>query len=53
MNAQGTVDQVRLRADPSQLHDRMLVSAAKAWQFRPAMKEGRPVRYVVRVPITQ
>jgi hypothetical protein len=53
VNERGQVEQVRLRGEPSLLRDRMLVSAAKAWQFRPAVKDGRPVRYVVRVPITQ
>jgi hypothetical protein len=31
----------------------MMVSAAKAWRFRPATKDGRPVRYTLRIPITQ
>jgi hypothetical protein len=30
----------------------MLVAAAKAWQFQPARKDGRPVKYVLRVPVT-
>jgi hypothetical protein len=30
----------------------MLVAAAKAWKFRPAMKDGRPVRYRMQVRIT-
>lgn len=33
------------------VHDRMLVSAVKAWQFRPATRGGRPVRYLMRVPV--
>jgi hypothetical protein len=53
VNERGLVDQVRLRGEPSLMRDRMLVSAAKAWQFQPAMKDGHPVRYLVRVPIRQ
>jgi protein TonB len=48
----GTVGEVRLRPDSNRLQDRMLISAAKAWRFRPAMRAGRPVRYRVMVPIT-
>jgi len=51
VNDRGEVEQVRLRATDARLQDRMMVSAAKAWRFRPAMKDGNPVRYRVRVPI--
>ena len=29
----------------------MIVAAAKAWQFEPAMKDGHPVKYVLRLPV--
>ena len=48
----GTVAEARLIPQSDRLQDRMMVSAAKAWRFRPALKNGRPVRYRVRVPIT-
>ena len=48
----GTVAEARLIPQSDRLQDRMLVSAAKAWRFRPALKDGRPVRYRVRIPIT-
>ncbi|MGE0464606.1 MAG: energy transducer TonB [Vicinamibacterales bacterium] len=51
VNERGEVDQVRLRATDARIEERMMVSAAKAWRFRPAMKDGKPVRYRVRVPI--
>lgn len=51
VNERGEVDQVRLRTSDVRFQDRMMVSAAKAWRFRPAMKDGQPVRYRVRVPI--
>jgi hypothetical protein len=53
VNQQGGVDAVRLRgqAQPGQTlyHARMMLSAAKAWEFSPARLEGKPVRYVMRV----
>ena len=48
----GTVGEVRLIPQSDRLQDRMMVSAAKAWRFRPALKDGRSVRYRVRIPIT-
>ncbi len=52
----GSVEQVRLRAKqpaPGQTlyRHRMLLAAAKAWQFEPARRNGAPVRYVMRVPL--
>jgi hypothetical protein len=41
----GTVESVKLIGDPRNVHDSMLLSAAKAWVFRPAVKDGVPVRY--------
>lgn len=41
----GTVESVQLVSAAHSVHDVMWLSAVKAWQFRPAMKEGRPVRY--------
>jgi len=48
----GTVAEARLIPQSDRLQDRMLISAAKAWRFRPATKAGRPVRYRTRIPIT-
>jgi hypothetical protein len=41
----GTVESVRLIGAPRDVHDSMLLSAAKAWVFRPAEKNGIAVRY--------
>jgi protein TonB len=48
----GTVAEARLIPQSDRLQDRMMVSAAKAWRFRPAEKDGKPVRYRMRIPIT-
>ncbi len=53
VNERGEVARVRLLATTSTLNDRMLVAAAKAWVFRPAMRDGRPVRYLLRLPVTR
>ena len=41
----GTVGSVKLVGRPRSVLEGMLLSAAKAWQFQPAMKDGRPVSY--------
>lgn len=43
--ADGTVDTVRLLVAPHSVHDSMLLSAIKSWQFQPALMDGVPVRY--------
>jgi hypothetical protein len=52
----GDVEQVRLRArqpQPGQTwyRHRMLLAAAKAWQFEPARLDQLAVRYLMRVPL--
>lgn len=48
----GDVEQVRLVSPGNRYHERMIVSAAKAWKFVPATKDGRPVRYRLRIRLT-
>ena len=50
--ADGQVEHVRLRTPPRDVHEFMLVSAAKAWRFEPATVDGRPVRFRHSVAIT-
>jgi hypothetical protein len=49
------VEFVKLHTPLNRHHERMIVSPAKAWLFRPAMKNGKPVRYriVVRVNLPE
>lgn len=56
IDARGAVEQVRLHARqllPGQTlyRHRMLLAAAKAWQFEPARRNGEAVRYLMRVPL--
>jgi hypothetical protein len=48
----GEVETVRLETPVNGYHDRMIVSAAKAWHYRPALRKGRPVRYSMVMSIT-
>jgi hypothetical protein len=52
VDEQGDVVRVKLISPGNRYHERMLVSAAKMWKFRPAYKDGRPVRYKARVRLT-
>jgi hypothetical protein len=48
----GQVEAVKLDTPRNGYHDRMIVSAAKAWRYRPALKKGKPVRFSLVMPIT-
>ena len=52
VDADGQVEHVQLRTAPRDIHEFMLVSAAKAWRFEPATMHGRPVRFQLSVAIT-
>jgi hypothetical protein len=45
ISPKGFVDHVRLRTPPRNIHEFMIVSAAKAWQFEPARLAGQPVAF--------
>ena len=48
----GNVERIKLISPSNRYQERMLVSAAKAWKFRPATRDGRPVRFRLQVRIT-
>jgi hypothetical protein len=52
INERGTVESVKLVTPPTDMRQRMLISALKAWQYQPALKDGRPVRFLHRVKVT-
>jgi hypothetical protein len=48
----GFVERVKLRSTPRNIHEFMLVSAAKTWRFEPARLDGAPVRFLHSVVVT-
>jgi hypothetical protein len=56
INEQGTIDGVKASAPPTTIAQavKMLgeLSAAKAWRFRPASRNGHPVKYRLVVPLS-
>jgi hypothetical protein len=47
----GHVESVKLHTPRNNYHDRMIVSAAKAWHYVPATRNGRPVRFNIVMSI--
>ena len=48
----GTVESVKL-VGPPRINDAMLLSAAKAWRFKPAKRNGTPVAYRMRIDVAR
>jgi hypothetical protein len=55
IDERGSVNQVRLASVSAdeRYYAAMIVAAAKAWRFRPAQKDGRPVRYRLLLRVAQ
>ena len=51
INRDGSVYSVRLHTPLNRHHERMIVSPAKAWRYRPATKNGKPVMYRILVKV--
>ncbi len=47
----GRVEEVKVLAAPCDELEAASVKAAQGWTFRPAMRDGKPVREVVQVPV--
>jgi hypothetical protein len=48
----GLVESVKLRSPENRYRERWWLFVAKNWQFRPAYKDGQPVRYLKVIPLT-
>ncbi len=53
IDARGMVESAHLASPRNQFRARWFVSAAKAWRFQPATKDGQPVKYLKRVLIAE
>jgi hypothetical protein len=49
INADGRVDSAKFVINRPSFRNSWWTAAAKAWRFTPATKDGRPVRYVMRI----
>lgn len=45
VSEQGSVEHAKFLTQPRRMMEMMLLSRAKVWEFTPASKDGRPVRY--------
>ena len=45
----GAVQQARLTSRPIRMSDMLLLSPAKTWKFHPALKNGQPVKYRLKM----
>jgi hypothetical protein len=52
IDSRGFVESVRLRNPQNRYRDKWFLSAAKSWRFQPALKDGQPVKYLKRIPLT-
>jgi len=52
ISAAGEVESVRLVNEPAGVHAAMMLSAVKNWRFHPATRDGVPVRYRMRLRLT-
>ena len=53
VSASGDVESAKFVTNPLNVHHSMLLSAVKAWRFRPALRNGQAIRYRLRVPISR
>jgi TonB family protein len=51
INERGTVDDVTVTKSVSAAYDALIVATARTWRYKPALKDGVPVRFVSAVVI--
>jgi TonB family protein len=51
INAQGTVDEVTVTQPVSPAYDKLIVATARTWRYKPALKDGVPIKFVSSVVI--
>jgi TonB family protein len=51
INEQGTVDEVTVKQSVTPAYDTLIVAAARRWRYKPALKDGVPIKFVSTVVI--
>jgi TonB family protein len=51
INEDGAVEEVTVKQAVSPAYDRLIVAAARRWKYKPALKDGVPVKFVSTVVI--
>jgi TonB family protein len=51
INEHGTVDDVTVKEPVSPAYDKLIVAAARTWRYKPALKDGVPIKFVSTVVI--
>jgi TonB family protein len=51
INEQGTVDEVTVTQPVTPVYDKLIVAAARTWRYKPALRDGVPIKYVSTVVI--
>jgi TonB family protein len=50
INTDGKVEVATVVAPSHPTYDPMLIAAAKNWEYKPAMRDGKPVKYQKLIP---
>jgi TonB family protein len=51
INEQGTVDEVTVTQPVNPAYDKLIVAAARTWRYKPALKDGVPIKFVKTIVI--
>jgi TonB family protein len=51
INEDGTVEEVTVKQPVSPAYDKLIVAAARRWRYKPALKDGVPIKFVSTVVI--
>src|SRR4029077_17534042 len=51
INEQGAVDDVTVKKPVNPAYDKLIVAAARTWRYKPALKDGVPIKFVSTVVI--
>jgi len=51
INERGTVDEVIVKQSVSPPYDKLIAAAARTWRYKPALKDGVPIKFVSTVQI--